>query len=98
MGERSVMDFEFTEEESAFRSDPRAFLDAELAPWWRHIFAAEEGSIPAGREMCAKLAERGWLTMAWPQEYGGSASSTWTQVVLREEMWARGEPRGPQYM
>ena len=92
------MDFEFTQAESAFRAELREFLDTEMEPWWRHIFANEERSTEAGLAMSAKLAERGWLTMAWPREYGGSASSAWMQVVLREEMWSRGEPRGPQYM
>jgi len=92
------MDFEFTAEETAFRAELVRFLDEEMAPWWRHIFCHTERSTEAGLAMAGKLAERGWLTMSWPEEYGGSASSAWTQVVLREEMWARGEPRGPQYM
>ena len=44
------------------------------------------------------LRERGWLTLAWPVEHGGSAAGVWMQTILREEMWAREEPRGPQYM
>src|SRR5581483_3967001 len=96
--ERRGMDFEFTAEETAFRAELVRFLDEEMAPWWRHIFCHTERSTEAGLAMAGKLAERGWLTMSWPEEYGGSASSAWTQVVLREEMWARGEPRGPQYM
>jgi alkylation response protein AidB-like acyl-CoA dehydrogenase len=92
------VDFAFTPEETAFRAELVAFLDEELAPWWRHIFAHEERSTAAGRELAGKLADRGWLTMSWPTEYGGSAAGAWMQVVLREEMWSRGEPRGPQYM
>ena len=36
--------------------------------------------------------------MAWPPEFGGSGASVWMQTILREEMWAHEEPRGPQYM
>ena len=36
--------------------------------------------------------------MAWPEEYGGAGADVWHQNVLREEMWAMGEPRGWQYM
>src|SRR5207253_2976492 len=45
-----------------------------------------------------KRATRGGRTMAWPPEHGGQGASVWMQTVLREEMWARDEPRGPQYM
>lgn len=92
------MDFAFSETENAFREELSTFLDQEVAEWWRHLFHAEERTIPASRELAAKLAERGWLTMSWPPEYGGSGADAWMQVVLREEMWSRGEPRGPQYM
>jgi alkylation response protein AidB-like acyl-CoA dehydrogenase len=92
------MDFEFSAEEQAFRAELRAFLDAELPEWWRGMFVEDERAIPLTREICRKLAARGWLTMAWPPEYGGMGASPWMQAVLREEMWARDEPRGPQYM
>jgi alkylation response protein AidB-like acyl-CoA dehydrogenase len=36
--------------------------------------------------------------MAWPREHGGRGASVWKQAILREEMWANEEPRGPQYM
>jgi alkylation response protein AidB-like acyl-CoA dehydrogenase len=50
------------------------------------------------RGFCRKLAERGWLTAHWPKEYGGSDASAWFHAILGEELWAIGEPRGPQYM
>jgi alkylation response protein AidB-like acyl-CoA dehydrogenase len=92
------MDFAFTEEEERFRGELRAFLAAELPAWWRGMFVDDERALPETRRFCAKLAERGWLTMAWPREYGGQEASVWQQAILREEMWAYDEPRGPQYM
>lgn len=44
------------------------------------------------------MAERGWLTQHWPQEYGGRDATPWRHAVVGEEMWAVGEPRGAQYM
>jgi alkylation response protein AidB-like acyl-CoA dehydrogenase len=44
------------------------------------------------------MAENGWLTQAWPTEYGGQDAPIWRQMVLKEEMTAHHEPRGPQYM
>ncbi len=92
------MDFAFSAEEEAFRTELRAFLAAELPSWWRGLFVDDPRAIPTTRAICAKLAERGWLTMAWPTEFGGSGASAWMQTVVREEMWAHEEPRGPQYM
>ncbi|MDT5220784.1 MAG: hypothetical protein QOF15_2889, partial [Mycobacterium sp.] len=43
-------------------------------------------------------ASEGLLALAWPKEHGGGGGSVWQQTVLREEMWANYEPRGPQYM
>ena len=92
------MDFAFTPEETAFRAELRAFLSDELPAWWRGMFVDDDRAMPFTREFCHKLAERGWLTMAWPAEYGGQDASVWMQTVVREEMWAHEEPRGPQYM
>jgi alkylation response protein AidB-like acyl-CoA dehydrogenase len=92
------MDFEFSDEERAFRAELRAFLADELPAWWRGMFVDDERAMPLTRHICRQLAARGWLTMAWPPEHGGSGASVWMQTVLREEMWANDEPRGPQYM
>jgi alkylation response protein AidB-like acyl-CoA dehydrogenase len=92
------MDFDFTPEEEAFRAELRAFLDDELPAWWKTVFVDDARAMPFTREFCQKLAARGWLTLSWPREHGGADGSVWQQAVVREEMWAAGEPRGPQYM
>jgi alkylation response protein AidB-like acyl-CoA dehydrogenase len=92
------MDFDFTPEDEAFRAELRAFLDNELPAWWKTVFVDDARAMPFTRELCQKLAARGWLTLSWPKEHGGADGSVWQQAVVREEMWAAGEPRGPQYM
>lgn len=93
------MDFEFTKEQQQFRSELRAFLRERIPDTWRGVFGSNSlEQIPFTRQMCADLAERKWLTLSWPTEYGGGAADLWTQMVLREEMWGHLEPRGPQYM
>ncbi len=62
------------------------------------MFVDDERAMPLTRRVCRGLAERGWLTLAWPREHGGRDAGPWMQTVLREEMWAAEEPRGPQYM
>ena len=94
----AAVDFDFAPEEQAFRTDLRAFLAEKLPSWWRGMFVEDEGVMPLTRDICRALADLGWLTMAWPPEHGGRGASVWMQTVLREEMWAHEEPRGPQYM
>lgn len=92
------MDLDYPKDAQAFREELRLFIKQELPSWWVHFLDHDERVVPFTREFCKKLASKGWLTMAWPKEYGGSDADVWHQNVIREEMWAVGEPRGPQYM
>ncbi len=86
------MEFRFTPQEESFRQEIRDFLRAELPPGW----AESGGAGPLGeggeerweflRQFQRKLASKGWLTLAWPQEYGGMAAGVMTQVIYNEEM------------
>jgi alkylation response protein AidB-like acyl-CoA dehydrogenase len=44
--------------------------------------------------MTRKLAERKWLAMAWPEEYGGLNAPHMQQLIYNEEMAYRGAPGG----
>ena len=91
------MDFAFTAKEEAFRLELRAFLRRELPAGWlvqndREELSDEEFSF--GRRFSERLAERGWLTLAWPEEYGGQSASPLMQLVYNEEMAYAGAPLG----
>ncbi len=95
------MDFQWSSEDQAFRESITGFLRENLPSDWDRI--SQHG--PGSREQtefslafCPKLAEAGLLVPHWPAEYGGRGMSVWRQLILGEEMWAAGEPRGPQYM
>ena len=92
------MDFEFPADAEAFRADLRDFIKREIPPWWSNHLHDDDRSFPFTVEFCKKLATKGWLVMAWPEEYGGAGADVWHQNIMREEMWAMGEPRGWQYM
>ena len=65
------MDFRFTDEQNAFRWEVRDFLTAELGSDWPGVDPDsyfEEENWPRIRRLTSKLAERGWLTLAWPTE------------------------------
>ncbi len=95
------MEFGWSADDFAFRAELRAWLDAELPPDWDEIAKGGPGSdeqVGFSRRFCPALAARGWLTQHWPAEFGGRDAPPWRHAIVGEELWARGEPRGPQYM
>lgn len=94
------MEFGWDEEHRKYRAELLSFLDEELPAHW-HGQTAILGSADNtaySRRFAGLLAERGWLTPHWPADFGGYEASPWMLAVLGEELWSRGEPRGPQYM
>ena len=90
------MDFIFSEEDEAFRREAMDFVEREL-PWdWRTevVDAEEPDDAVKVRQFKKRLADRGWLTMAWPPEYGGLGAPHIRQMVFNEEMAYRGVPSG----
>ncbi|MFI5461713.1 MAG: acyl-CoA dehydrogenase family protein, partial [Isosphaerales bacterium] len=91
------MDFRFAPAEVAFRHELREFLAAALPSTWL-VENDREGETDEGfafsQQFSKQLAQRGWLTMAWPTEYGGQAASALTQLVYNEEMAYAGAPLG----
>jgi alkylation response protein AidB-like acyl-CoA dehydrogenase len=95
------VEFGWSPEDDAFRRELVAFLGETLPRDWETLARDGPGSDAQARysrEFCARLAERGWLTPHWPAEYGGRDASPWQHAIIGEELWSRGEPRGPQYM
>jgi alkylation response protein AidB-like acyl-CoA dehydrogenase len=96
------MEFEWSDEDQQFRKELRAFVDAEIPEEWRehpiHRYPDTPAELARVCDFTRKLAERSWLTPHWPKEYGGSEASAWQHLVLGEELWSVGEPRGSQYM
>ena len=81
------MDFRFSPEDEAFRADLLGFLRAELPSDWEGLGRwAEEADWDFTRTMRRKLADRGWLTMHWPKEYGGQDASPLRSTIFNEEM------------
>ena len=59
------MDFGFPVELDEFRQELRQFVRTELPSDW---VGAEEDEVETSQGIRKKLANRGWLTMAWPAE------------------------------
>jgi alkylation response protein AidB-like acyl-CoA dehydrogenase len=95
------MDFGWTDEQRAFRERLRTFLAEHLPADWEqlaHHGPGSEEQTRFSREFCGKLAADGLLIPHWPKAWGGGDFDPWRQIILAEEMWMAGEPRGAQYM
>ncbi len=87
------MRFEFTPEESEFKSQLSSFLDDALpADWHGPADESRDDHWELNQEIKKGLAERGWLVMSWPKEYGGADSSPMMNTIFAEEMAYRRAP------
>lgn len=95
------MQFRFTPEQEAFRSDVREFV----ARQWSGRGAAGAVTAIEGdgdqewlrqQDFRRALAQRGWLTRAWPAEWGGQGADQIDQAIYREEMALAGAPDADQ--
>jgi alkylation response protein AidB-like acyl-CoA dehydrogenase len=85
------VEFRFASDVEAFRSEVREFLDETLTDEFRNDpELVQEGGF--SREFTRRLGQRGWLTLAWPEEYGGQARSHFEQLAYNEEMARSGAP------
>jgi alkylation response protein AidB-like acyl-CoA dehydrogenase len=89
------MDFRDTGEEAAFRTEVRAFIEQEAPKPAKGVSGEEAlvGNWERNQEWFKKLADRGWIAPAWPEEYGGAGLTNMQQFVLNEELAMARAPR-----
>lgn len=78
------MDFSFTEEQTMLRRTARDFLEKECPKSMVREMAEDEKGYPP--QLWQKMADLGWLGLAFPTHYGGGDGSFLDLVVLLEEM------------
>jgi 3-oxocholest-4-en-26-oyl-CoA dehydrogenase alpha subunit len=91
------MEFSFGTELDEFRDEVRAFLRANLPPDFKVVNdreALNDEEFKFSQKFAQRLAAKGWLTMAWPREYGGQGADPLRQLVYNEEMGYSGAPLG----
>jgi alkylation response protein AidB-like acyl-CoA dehydrogenase len=90
------MHFRFTSAQSAFREEIRGFLAREMPPGWRgrHFIWMTDEEWRIARQFDRKLGKQGWLTRAWPKEYGGQEHGPMEQAIFLEEMGYHRAPNG----
>ncbi len=88
------MNFDFSEQEEAFRKEVRAWLEQNLPDDLRgRSFAASRADVGEVRRLRAwqkQMAEAGYVGMDWPREFGGRGAPITEMVILYQEM-ARAE-------
>ena len=85
------MDFNDTTEEAAFRTEVRAFLEANAKPKSeatarnrrRYISDAEE--LKEAKAWQAKKADAGFARITWPEKWGGRGGTMIQQIIYDEE-------------
>ncbi|MBM4453114.1 MAG: acyl-CoA dehydrogenase [Chloroflexi bacterium] len=78
------MDLGLNEQQEMLRRSARDFLQKECPKQLvRQLDASDSGYSP---ELWRKMAELGWLGLAFPEEYGGNGGSFLDLAVLLEEM------------
>ena len=88
------MEYRFSDKALAFEAEVNEFLDQE----WTSDLRATIGdpttdTMSEERGFRKLLAERGWLTMSWPAEYGGQERSLEEQYLFWEAMNYVGAPQ-----
>ncbi|MBI2830789.1 MAG: acyl-CoA dehydrogenase family protein [Chloroflexi bacterium] len=80
------MDFRFTEQEEAFRQEVLEWVKQEIGDWRGMLDEGDRlgSSWDKNVKMAKDLAEKGWLSLSWPKEYGGQGRSTIDYFIFKE--------------
>ena len=92
------MDYDLGDDAGQLRQHLRELISNNVPADFLGACTEDPQDLATTETFCKLLAVEGLLALAWPKEHGGGGGSVWHQTVLREEMWAQHEPRGPQYM
>lgn len=90
------MEFRWTSAEDQFRKEIRDFLTSVLPSDWLEgapTLDDEEEKDHFVQDISRKMGEKGWITAAWPKEYGGKGWSQIQQLIFAEEMMFNKVPR-----
>ena len=90
------MNFEFSHEQQAFAREVSDYLDANLDPDVFDVTRENMAQIvdtPKRRAFMKKLADKGWLGLTWPREYGGQEGEGVYEYLLNEQLAYRGGPQ-----
>ena len=79
------MDLRDTPDEAAFRSEVKAWIEANLPDELRGGRLGERRFEQLGRDWSRRLHDAGYAGLTWPKEYGGAGAPYSYQAILLEE-------------
>ncbi len=82
------MDLTFDEKQEAWRDEVRTFLASELPEHfdWDSEYDEDEQGWEFALAFTRKIAQKGWIGLTWPEEYGGLARPAIDKFILWEEL------------
>jgi alkylation response protein AidB-like acyl-CoA dehydrogenase len=91
------VDLTWSDEEEAFRSEARAWLEANLAEWRASVGGEpRSGDTREGfaqhLEWERRLFADRWAVVSWAPEHGGRGASLWEWLLFEEEYYRAGGP------
>src|SRR3984893_5410453 len=91
-----AVDFEFSPEQRAFAEVVEQFLDENDDPEVFDLTRENMAQIvdtPKRRQFMRKVADKGWLGITWPKEWGGQEGEVVYEYILNEALAGRGGPQ-----
>ena len=94
------MELDWSPDEDEIRTRLRSIVADIVPAGWtaRYRDVATPDRLAMTMRLCERLAAEDLWIPHWPAAYGGRDASPWEQIIIGEELWGAGEPRGPQYM
>jgi len=90
------VNFDFSPEQVDFAKEVQRFLDENDDPEVFDVTRENMAQIvdtPKRRAFMKKIAERGWLGITWPKEWGGQEGEGVYEYILNEALAGRGGPQ-----
>ena len=90
------MNFEFSEAEMTFSKEVGQFIEENRSDDVMDVTRENMAQLvdtPERRAFMKKLADRGWLGMTWPKEYGGAEREGVYEYLLNEALAREGAPQ-----
>ncbi len=86
------MNFDYSPEDEAFRDEVRQWMDANVDQRPRGAAPGYRAEKDVQFDWERKLAKKGWLTFAWPKEYGGTGWTATQRDIFETERARAGAP------
>jgi alkylation response protein AidB-like acyl-CoA dehydrogenase len=84
----------YTPAQERLRAELREYFEALMTPERRAALAAggDYGDGTVYREVVRQMGRDGWLTLSWPEQYGGRGASMLDQLIFTDEAAVAGAP------